>query len=231
MNTPSMRLRAKLDQAHPVLNAYAQRIWGSPCVRELYPTYLITMHMIVRSAVPLMQAAIEQANARGPMDKLAVRLIPYLTRHMKEESGHDIWLLEDLEATGSDTSEIFKYIPSQNVATLVGAQYYWLRHYHPISLIGHMVAIESYHPPTGFANRLCDLTGYPKEAFRAISKHETLDIFHKQELFELIDELPLEREHEKMISISALHTLNFGIDVLDDIYASTKTRGLGSNGT
>ena len=47
-----------------------------------------------------------------------------------------------------------------------------------------------------------------------------LDIHHKRELYELIDGLPLEREHEKIISISGLHTIHAGIDVLVDIYES-----------
>ena len=34
-----------------------------------------------------------------------------------------------------------------NVATLVGAQYYWLRHVHPVSLLGHMAVMEGYSPP------------------------------------------------------------------------------------
>lgn len=227
MNTPSERLRAKLDLAYPVLSAHAERIWSSPFVRELYPAYLRTMHMIVRSAVPLMQGAIEQARARGPADKVAVGLACYFARHMKEESGHDIWLLEDFEATGGDPVEFLKRIPSPRVATLVGAQYYWLRHHHPVSLLGHITAIESYHPPAGFANRLCDLTGYPKEAFRAIARHEVLDIHHKRELYKVIDELPLECGHEKMVSISGLHTLQAGIDVLAEIYENVVSTPVG----
>jgi hypothetical protein len=178
------------------------------------------MHQIVRSAVPLMKAALDQARVRGSGDKMTAGLVIYLARHMEEETGHDAWLLEDLQATGADQTEPLRRIPSPRVATLVGAQYYWLRHYHPVSLLGHIAAIEGYHPPVGFANRLRALTGYPKTAFRAIERHETLDIRHKRELYEFIDSLPLEREHERMMGISALHTMQTGIDVLGEIYDS-----------
>jgi hypothetical protein len=87
VDTPSERLSAKLDLAYPVLSAHAERIWSSPSIRELYPVYLGTMHMIVRSAVPLMECALEQASARGADDNVAVGLICYLARHIKEESG------------------------------------------------------------------------------------------------------------------------------------------------
>jgi hypothetical protein len=220
VDTPGDRLRFKIDLVYPALGAYAAQIWSSPRVRELYPAYLGAMHQIVRSAVPLMDTALEQARARGPGDRVAVGLASYLSHHVGEESGHDVWLLEDLQACGGDPTEPLRRIPSPRAATLVGAQYYWLRHYHPVSLLGHIAAIEGNHPPVGFADRLRELTGYPRTAFRAIERHETLDIRHKRELFEVIDSLPLEREHETMMGISALHTMQAGIDVLGEIYDS-----------
>ncbi|MGH8656759.1 MAG: iron-containing redox enzyme family protein [Gammaproteobacteria bacterium] len=166
-----------------------------------------------------MRAAVEQAYARGPDDKVAAGLVEYLTRHMREEEGHDTWLLQDLEATGNDPREPLSRIPPPSVAVLVGAQYYWLRHYHPVSILGHIAALESYHPPVGFARQLSAQTGYPATAFRAIARHEVLDTIHARELFEVVDALSLERAHETLIGVSALHTLSAGIDVLEDIYA------------
>jgi hypothetical protein len=198
----------------------AKKLWESPLVAQLYPEYLRTMHYIVRSAVPLMESALERASELASTDEVAAGLVRYLTHHVDEERGHDQWLLEDLEATGADPREPLRRIPSPLVAALVGAQYYWLRHHHPISLIGHIAAIEGYPPPVGFAARLHDLTGYPKEAFRAIAIHERLDIRHRRELWDAIDGLPLRREHETMMGISALHTMQGAIDVLAGIRVS-----------
>lgn len=218
--TPSERLRAKLDLVYPALRTSAERMWSGPLVRALYPAYLGTMNTIVRSAVPLMEAALDQARTRADADEVAAGLVDYLAHHVKEEAGHDAWLLEDLKATGSDPQEPLRRIPSPQVAALVGAQYYWLRHHHPVSLLGHLAAIEGYPPPIGFAKRLRDLTGYPEKAFRAIAIHERLDIRHRRELYETIDGLPLRREHETMIGVSALHTLQMSINVVDEICAS-----------
>jgi len=218
--TPSQRLRTKLNLVHPAVMQEAEQLWGSPSVVQLYPEYLRTMHSIVRSAVPLMESALERARELAPADDVAAGLVQYLAHHVDEERGHDQWLLEDLQATGADPREPLRRIPSPLVAALVGAQYYWLRHYHPISLIGHIAAIEGYPPPVGFAARLRDLTSYPKEAFRTIAIHERLDIRHRRELWDAIDGLPLHREHETMIGISALHTMQGAIDVLAGIRAS-----------
>jgi hypothetical protein len=106
------------------------------------------------------------------------------------------------------------------VATLVGAQYYWLRHCHPVSLLGHMAVMEGYSPAVGLAGRLQALTGHPPEAFRAIRRHERLDLRHKRELYEAIDALPLRDDHESLMGIAGLHTMQAAIAVFEEIAAS-----------
>jgi Iron-containing redox enzyme len=218
MSGASSRLRAKLELAYPAVQATAGRIWGSPHVRELYPVYLATMHGVVRSAVPLMEAALDRCRALD--DPLARALALYFEHHAPEEAGHDAWLLEDLAALGADAEAARAAIPSGRVATLVGAQYYWLRHVHPVSLLGHMAVVEGYSPDVGFADRLRELTGYPRDAFRAIRRHERLDIRHKRELYETIDALALEPWHEELMGMSGLHTMQAAVDVFGQIAAS-----------
>ena len=217
--TAAERLRMKLDLAFPALRASSERIWSSPLIGDLYPEYLATMHAIVRSATPLLLAASERARELAGDDEVAAGLADYLAHHAEEERGHDEWLLEDLEALGGRLDEPLRRIPSPRVATFVGAQYYWLRHHHPVALLGHMAVVEGYPPQPGFAERLRAATGYPASAFRALRRHERLDIRHRRELYETIDALPLTPAHEAMIGVSALHTLQAAIAVLDEIHA------------
>jgi hypothetical protein len=216
----SQRLRAKLEMAYPVVAQTSSAIWGDERVRELYPMYLTIWHGIVRSAVPLIEAAADRARVLAPEDEVAAALVAYFEHHGPEEKGHDVWLLEDLDALGGDRDAALNRLPSPRVATLVGAQYYWLRHAHPVSLLGHMGVVEGYSPPAGFADRLMELTGYPRDAFRAIRRHERLDIKHKRELYELIDALPLTPEHERLMGIAGLHTMQAAVDVFAEVHAS-----------
>jgi hypothetical protein len=221
----SQRLRSKLEMAYPAVAQTSAGIWGDERVRELYPAYLTIWHGIVRSAVPLIEAAADRARVLAVAgDEVAAALVPYFEHHGPEEAGHDVWLLEDLEALGGDPEAALNRIPSPRVATLVGAQYYWLRHAHPVSLLGHMGVVEGYSPPDGFADRLMTLTGYPRDAFRAIRRHERLDIKHKRELYELIDELPLTPEHERLMGIAGLHTMQAAVEVFAEIHASLPSR-------
>jgi hypothetical protein len=218
METPGQRLRTKLELAAPVFVAAAERMWTSPRVREIYPIYLATMHMIVRSAVPLMEAARERAREGAKHDALAARLTEFLGRHIRDEAGHDDWLLEDLAAAGADPTIPLQAIPSPKIASLVGAQYYWVFHHHPVALLGHIGAIETYPPPPGFAERLRARTGLPKAAFRTIARHELSDPQRRTDFYAMLDELPLTRRHETLIGLSALHTMEAGVDVLEEIY-------------
>jgi len=219
--TPGLRLERKLAFAYPAFGAVAAELWASPRVAELYPEYLCTMHTIVRSSVPLMKAALERAWLLAPEDEVAAGVAAYLERHVHEEVGHDRWILEDLEAAGADPEEPLRRVPSRRVASVVGSQYYWLRHYHPVSLLGHVAVMEGFPPTSAFAERLQRDTGYPPEAFRAISRHARLDIGHRRELYEAIDGLPLSPEHEDILGLSGLHTIAGLIDVFEDILERT----------
>ncbi len=223
-STPGQRLRLKLALAYPALRQSAGRLWSSPDVRALYPAYLVTMHGITRSAAPLLEAAAERASALAPGDEVARALAPYLARHAREEKGHDGWVLEDLAALGADPDAALLLMPSARVANLMGAQYYWLRHHHPVCLLGHMAVVEGYPPPPGFAERLRTLTGCPEDAFRTIARHERIDVGHGQQLFAMIDQLPLRPEHETMLGVSALHTVHAIIDVLDEIHSAVAAK-------
>lgn len=217
MNKVSDRLEGKLDLVKPSLQEAAHRLWNVTDAREIYPLYLEQMHMVVRSGVSLMQTAVNMARKLPQDCAIKTPLINYLEKHIDEEKGHDVWLLEDYEATGNDPDCLISKIPSSHVANMAGAQYYWIIHHHPVMVMGHLAALELNHPPAGFSTYLAQLTGYPTDAFRAIARHEKLDLVHKKEILSLIDELDLTRQEEVAIGVSGLHTLQTGVEVLKAI--------------
>lgn len=217
--TPSQRLRAKVALAAPALTHSSERIWCSPNVRQLYPCYLVTMHGVVRAAASLLRSAAGRARELASRDAVAAGLVDYYARHAIEEAGHDQWLLEDLVAIGADP-EAAQQFPQASIANLVGAQYYWLRHAHPVALLGHMAVVEGNSPKEGFAERLEAITGYPPEGFRTIRRHARIDISHARELYRTIDSLPLLAQHETLLGVSALHTIGAAVTVFDEILTS-----------
>ena len=75
----------------------------------------------------------------------------------------------------------------------VGAQYYWIFHYHPVALLGWIALLEGY-PPSREEIDAAD--GPDRLRARGVPDaraHAELDLRHRDELFERIDRLPLTR--------------------------------------
>jgi hypothetical protein len=214
---PSEILRLKIGLVLPALVDASERVCTHPRVRELYPEYLITSHCIIRASVPLMEAGRERALALADDDPVAAALAPYYEHHIPEELDHDDWLLDDLEVLGRKRSEVLSRIPSTTVAELVGAQYYWMLHYHPVALLGYIAVLEGYPPTPELIDDLVASTGYERDAFRTLIAHAELDPGHSDELDELLDSLPLGAEQSGVVGLSAMTTVSLYARALDEV--------------
>lgn len=202
--TASAVLRTRLALAEPTLRAACAALWQPTGLRPRYLRYLTAMHALVRASVPLMELAARRC-AETPGDPLAERLGRYLAAHVEEERDHDTWLLDDLAAAGGDPAALLAAQPPTAVAELVGAQYYWIEHHHPVALLGYVLTLEHHAPSPQLAGRLARDTGLPPAAFRTVHEHAALDGGHAADLDALLDELPLTPAQLTAVAVSALH--------------------------
>jgi hypothetical protein len=216
-SAPSDRIRQRIELLLPALVAAGDRLIEHPRVRELYPEYLFTSHCVIRASVPLMEVARERALARSKSDAVAAVLAPYLEEHIEEERDHDEWLLDDLEVLGHERAAILARPPSATVASLVGAQYYWIVHYHPVTLLGYVSLLEGYPPSTELIQRLINASGYPRDAFRTMIAHAELDPGHRDELNELLDSLPLTHEQSIALGVNAMFSVDMFTRAIDEV--------------
>lgn len=199
-------LRTKLGLLLPALQEAADRVWDTPPARERYIGYLSVMHAVIRASVPLMRAAARRCATAGG-DPVARPLREYLHGHIAEERGHDDWIAADLAAAGEDPERYIARIPPAEVAALAGAQYYWLEHYHPVTLLGYIAVLEGNPPKPGLVAHLIGATGLPASAFRTLRAHAELDPGHAAAVFALLDDLPLTADQRKAVERSAVHSL------------------------
>jgi hypothetical protein len=188
-----------------------------PRLPELWPEYLILQHQIIRATVPLTETALARSLELPRGDRLAAPLAAYLEEHVDEELGHDETLLGDLERVGVDRSAVLGRMPSPAVAALVGSQYYWILHYHPVAFLGYVALMEGYPPTPELIETLIARTGYPEEAFRTYVEHAELDPGHRDHLDRTIDALPLDASDETALGISAIATAALAARSLEEI--------------
>lgn len=217
----SEQLRDKLQLAIGPALAASRRFWAHARFPDLYPEFLVRTHCIIRASVPLMEAALARARAMSASDGVARELAAYFAEHSVEEHRHDEWLLDDLQVLGMPREQVLARIPPPTVAALVGVQYYWILHYHPVALLGYVAVLEGYPPSTEHLEAVLARTGLPRAAFRTLLKHAQLDRHHRDDLDRTLDRLPLSREQSAVIGMSAFHTLELLRRNVEEVLEST----------
>jgi len=210
-------MRRKIDLAVGPLAAACTALVNHPRIAELWPHYLMTQHAIIRATVPLTQAALEQTRALPADDPVAAELARYLEAHIEEERDHDVGLLDDLEVLGFGRAAVLDRMPSPAVASLVGCQYYWVLHHHPLVFLGYIGVMEGYPPTPELIHTLIGRTGYPRAAFNSSAEHGELDPGHRDRLDRTIDLLPLKRTQEAVIGISAIASAGLAARSIEEI--------------
>ena len=220
----SEALRLKLHLSVDEYAAAARAFWKHRRLAHLLPDYFFCIHSIIRASVPLMEAARDKARASSSEDRVAASLAAYLTHHVPEERHHDDWLLEDLHELGIPAAEVWRRVPSPTVAMLVGAQYYWIHHYHPVVLLGYIAVLEGNPPEEQHISRVIEQTGLSPRAFRTLLKHARLDPHHRDDLNRALDSMGLSEDHASLIAVNALETQHLLAVLLRELVSEPSPR-------
>lgn len=137
--------------------------------------FLSFAYRVMEASVPLLEFAIPKSTGE---------LKAYYEKHLGEERGHDLMLLDDLRRLGVTDIPRFHL-----AAQLAGSQYYLVAHEHPALLLGYMRALESDSPPVEGIDALSAHHGTPLTALRHHALH---DPWHKLDLDEVIARHPMQ---------------------------------------
>lgn len=210
----SERLHNHLALALPSVWSFTDVLVARAADPSVYRRYLITQHAIVRATVPLLEAAAQRsAELADGGDLSAQRLCRYFQLLTEEERGHDVWLLEDIAAADGDPTQAMNQLPDVAVAAMIGSQYYWIYHFHPVAILGFIQLMEGYPPRLQFVDALRRATGLGEAAFRSLAQHAVLDIGHGRMLEEIMDALELSDSQEDAIFSNGLATIRCLIDI------------------
>jgi hypothetical protein len=194
----------------------AGKVWNHPNFREVFPEFMFTIHSIIRATHASMKAAAACAQACGATDPVAAAMARYLFEHADEEKGHDAWALADLEVLGMPAEEVRRRIPSATVANLVGSQYYWMNHFHPVAYLSY-IAVSEAPPSIEYLEEKVRTSGLPRDAFRTWFFHGQLDHGHVRELDELVDSLPLNEWHHSILGMNVFYSAELQARAFEEV--------------
>jgi hypothetical protein len=114
-------------------------------------------------------------------------------------------------------STALEHVPSPNVARLVGAQYYWVLHVDPVTVLGYLAALERDPPSLELIDDLILKTGYDRAAFRTLIAHAERDPGHAEELDDLLDRIELTEAQWLLVGLSAMNSVHMLALVLREV--------------
>ena len=170
---------------------------------ERYRLLLQELYHIVWHFNPVCAAAA----SRIPDAQRQVRY--FLYAHMHEESGHEDWVMADLDAIGVTESDVRGHAPSVHTLALTGYNYWAADRRHPCSVLGMMYVLEviaSVYGGTFAAAIRESLLLEGERGVTFIGSHATMDAGHMVDLRQILNTVK-EPEAAEAVVESAL--LNF----------------------
>ncbi len=216
MVTHSQRLRAILSLAQTRLTSLIHAVWFHPRFDELYPEFLFAMYGVTMASAPAMRMAARCCDEAVNSDPLNAWLRDYYLEHAAEEEDHGEWILHDLGSLGVARGRVLERLPYPSVAALVGSQYYWMLHVHPIAYLGFISVLEA-PAQLEFLQEVSERTGIPLASMSCHVRHAELDPGHVAEFDATLDSLPLTVEQRDLITVSAITTIGHLERVFTDI--------------
>ncbi len=214
-------IRGKIRLFDQELGLAAYNFWHHPAFPQVYREYIYQSHSIIRASVPLMEAAEQACGFPQHLDDPALQgFARYLRRHIPEETGHADWILNDGEAMGLDRAAILARLPGEAATQVVGVQYYWIYHYNPIALIGHIATLEGNPPTIDLVEQVAEKHKLSHDCFSSFIYHARIDPQHGRDLNEVLDALPLTEDHLALIGLSSLRTIGLMTRIMNGIVQS-----------
>ena len=153
---------------------------------ERYRRLLLELYHVVWHFNPVSAAA---ASRLGDAHK---QIRYFLYEHMHEESGHEEWVRNDLEAVGVMPSDTMAHAPSEFTRALVGYNYWAADRGHPASVLGMLYTLEVIASVYGgpFAAAIKEaLLLEGERGISFINSHATMDTEHMAELRKVLNTL------------------------------------------
>lgn len=214
--TNSEILWGKIRLAENRLFAATHTFWNHPDLSVLLPRFLIQTHCLMRHGLALMAVARDRALSMSN-DGVARDLAAYLSVHIQEETGHDLWLLDDICTLGFQPQQVIHAPQCAATAALIDTQYYWITQVHPVAIMGYLILMEGYAPLVSQLEEIRTRSGAPETAFRCLRRHAEDDPHHLAELNAALDRMSLTDDQTRAVGMSALTAIDYVASMFEEL--------------
>jgi pyrroloquinoline quinone (PQQ) biosynthesis protein C len=159
---------------------------------ERYRAFLTEAYHHVRHTLPLLMAL------GGRLPDRHADLRRDVVHYCEEEVGHELWILDDIRATGGDAEAAARSAPHPATDAMVACAWDTVMRRNPVGFFGMVFVLEGTSVALALqaADRIQASLGLPSTAFRYLRSHGHLDQDHVQHLAGILNRLddPADRE-------------------------------------
>jgi len=173
-----------------------------------YVNFLEQAYHHVKHTVPLLMSV----GAKIPGEKEWLRTA--VAEYIKEEIGHQEWILNDIAACGYDKEAVRNSKPNFATELMVSYAYDLVNRINPVGFFGMVLVLEGTSVSLAdlAANRIREKLNLPERAFSYLRSHGSIDQEHIQFLESLIDRFESKYDQELIThSAKAFYRLYKGI--------------------
>lgn len=192
--------------------------------RSDYIAFLTEAYHHVKHTLPLLMACGARLPARLEWLRSA------MAEYIKEETGHQEWILDDIRACGGDAEAVRNGRPGLAAELLVAYAYDAIARVNPVGFLGMVLVLEgtSTAVATRAAEALMASLRLPPAAFTYLTSHGALDVGHTRFFATLVDRLDDPEDRATLVHCARVFYKLYG-DVfrwLDLARASGQPRGI-----
>ncbi len=170
--------------------ALIQEVLREGASKDLYLDFLTQAYHHVRCTAPLLASAAGRCSVDDHVYQAA------LFEYIEEERGHELWILEDINALGGDAEEVRRSAPRLPCKVMVGHAYYLIDRVSSYAMLGMIHVLEGM--AVALASKAVSairssIASTTDEGFKYLTTHSDLDIGHAEFFEGLIDKV--DRQH------------------------------------
>ncbi len=173
---------------------------------ESYVAFLAQAYHHVKHTTPLLMAC----GSRIPHDKEEIRNA--MAEYIEEEVGHQEWILNDINACGSDAEAVRNSQPGFAADVMCSYAYNMVDRRNPLGFLGMVLVLEgtSIRVATAAAEKLQSSLNLPNTAFSYLSSHGSLDISHMDFYEKLVNQINDPADQQAIINAAKRFYVLYG---------------------